>query len=101
MHDVEHDHAGIGRDVVLLQLAPARVAAEDVQLDGSLPAQRAHVATATFWLGFSSPSTARSSDGGSGSGAVRSSIAPARSRVTTFFFPHSGSGFGKSSRGWP
>src|SRR5437899_1480022 len=105
MHDVEHDHARVGRDVVLLQLAAARVPAEDVHLDQplvvtrerdslvaieSLLARLSHVPTATFALGFSSPSKARRSAGASGSGAVRRSIAPPRTRVTTFFFPHSG-----------
>src|SRR5207248_10622481 len=86
MNDIEDDHARIGRDTVIPDLAGARVATEDVE--GDVAHQCAPAGTATAPVGLSSPRSGWSSSGTLGSGSVhRSSPSPLR-RVTTFFFPH-------------
>src|SRR5215467_5650661 len=88
MDHVQHDHAFLGLDLVVLEAAAGGVAAE-------------HAHRELRHRYFLSWKSARSSAGISGKGSRASARAPCRWRMTTLILPHESSVYGWSSRVWP
>src|SRR6266850_92851 len=85
--DVEDDHALLGLDAIVLEVAATGVTAEHAHRDG-----RHH---------FLSWKSVFSSAGISSSGSRLSASAPCLWRMTTLILPHASSVYGWSSRVWP
>src|SRR5262249_15137461 len=80
MDHVEHDHAGLGLDPVVLEIAPAGIAAEHLHREG-----RHYLRS---W------NSALRSDGISGSGSRLTWSLPLLRRSTTLTLPHVSSVYG-------